>query len=84
MKTFDIYTMPHSEKDELTKLTVTALDAGDNVVKEQIIENIPVTRNQITRCNSSFFGNGSDSKSAAITFHMTANPDWDGVNDFDF
>ena len=31
-----------------------------------------------------FFGNGSDSKSAAITFHMTANPDWDGVNDFDF
>ena len=84
VKTFDIYTMPHSEKDELTKLTVTALDASDNVVKEQIIENIPVTRNQITRCNSSFFGNGSDSKSAAITFHMTANPDWDGVNDFDF
>ena len=84
VKTFDIYTMPHSEKDELTKLTVTALDAGDNVVKEQIIENIPVTRNQITRYNGSFFGNGSDSKSAAITFHMTANPDWDGVNDFDF
>ena len=84
VKTFDIYTMPHSEKDELTKLTVTALDAGDNVVKEQIIENIPVTRNQITRYNGNFFGNGSDSKSAAITFHMTANPDWDGVNSFDF
>ena len=31
---FDIYTLPHTEEDVLTKLTVTALDANDNTVKE--------------------------------------------------
>lgn len=84
VKTFDIYTMPHSEKDELTKLTVTALDASDNVVKEQVFENIPITRNQITRYNGSFFGSGSDAHSAASAFRMTANPEWDGVNGYEF
>ena len=47
--TFDIYTLPHTEDDILTKLTVTALDANDNTVKERIFENVPVTRNQVTR-----------------------------------
>ena len=46
--TFDIFTLPHTEDDVLTKLTVTALDANDNTVKERIFENVPVTRNQIT------------------------------------
>ena len=46
--TFDIYTLPHTEEDVLTKLTVTALDANDNTVKERVFENVPVTRNQIT------------------------------------
>jgi len=41
--TFDIFTLPHTEEDVLTKLTVTALDANDNTVKERIFENIPVT-----------------------------------------
>ncbi len=46
---YEIFTLPHAEEDVLTKLTVTALDANDNIVKERIFENIPVTRNQITR-----------------------------------
>ena len=39
--TFDIFTLPHTEDDVLTKLTVTALDANDNTVKERIFENVP-------------------------------------------
>ena len=53
--TFDIYTLPHTEDDILTKLTVTALDANDNTIKERIFENVPVTRNQITRYTGVFF-----------------------------
>ena len=52
--TFDIFTLPHTEEDVLTKLTVTALDANDNTVKERVFENVPVTRNQITRYTGSF------------------------------
>ena len=83
---FEIYTLPHTESDVLTKLTVTALDANDNTVKERIFENVPITRNQITRYTGSFFGSGSGggSSSSDGTFHLTADPDWDSVNGYTF
>ena len=31
---YEIFTLPHTEEDVLTKLTVTALDANDNIIKE--------------------------------------------------
>ena len=48
---YEIYTLPHTEEDVLTKLTITALDADDNTVKERVFENVPVTRNQIGRAH---------------------------------
>ncbi|KWW27272.1 MAG: hypothetical protein F083_3045, partial [bacterium F083] len=81
--TFDIFTLPHTEDDVLTKLTVTALDANDNTVKERIFENIPVTRNQITRYTGNFFGSGGGQTSDG-TFRLTADPDWDSVNGYTF
>ena len=85
VKTFDIYTMPHTEEDVLTKLTVTALDANDNVVKEQIFENIPISRNQITRYSGTFFsGGGGNASASSSAFRMTANPDWDKESNFEF
>ena len=82
--TFDIFTLPHTEDDVLTKLTVTALDANDNTVKERIFENIPVTRNQITRYTGNFFGSGGSGQTSDGTFRLTANPDWDSVNGYTF
>ena len=81
---FDIYTLPHTENDVLTKLTVTALDANDNTVKERVFENVPVTRNQITRYTGPFFGSGGSGQQSDGTFRMTANPDWDSVNGYTF
>ena len=80
---FDIYTLPHTEEDVLTKVTVTALDANDNTVKERVFENVPVTRNQITRYTGSFFGNGGGTTSDG-TFRLTADGDWDSVNGYTF
>ena len=84
LSVFDIYTLPHTEEDVLTKLTVTALDANDNTVKERVFENIPVTRNQITRYTGSFFGNGGSGQSTDGTFRLTADGDWDSVNGYMF
>ena len=78
--TFDIFTLPHTEEDVLTKLTVTALDTNDNTVKERVFENVPVTRNQITRYTGSFFGSGGSGQTSDGTFRLTADPDWDSVN----
>ena len=82
--TYEIFTLPHTEEDVLTKLTVTALDANDNTVKERIFENVPVTRNQVTRYTGSFFGNGGSGQTSDGTFRLTADPDWDSVNGYTF
>ena len=81
---FEIFTLPHTEDDVLTKLTVTALDANDNTVKERTFENVPVTRNQVTRYTGSFFGNGGTGQTSDGTFRLTADPDWDSVNGYTF
>ena len=61
---YEIFTLPHTEDDVLTKLTVTALDQNDNIVKEKVFENVPVTRNQVTRYTGSFFGSGGSGGSS--------------------
>ncbi len=81
---FDIFTLPHSEDDVLTKLTVTALDQNDNIVKERIFEDIPVTRNQVTRYTGNFFGSSETGSTSNGTLRLTANPDWDSVNGYTF
>ena len=80
---YEIYTLPHTEDDVLTKLTVTALDANDNIIKEKVFENVPITRNQVTRYTGSFFGS-SGGETGSGDFHMTAAPDWDAVNGYTF
>ena len=82
--TYEIFTLPHTEEDVLTKLTVTALDTNDNTVKERVFENVPVTRNQVTRYTGSFFGNGGSGQTSDGTFRLTADPDWDSVNGYTF
>ena len=83
---YEIYTLPHTEEDVLTKLTVTALDANDNIIKERIFENVPIIRNQVTRYTGSFFGSGSGGggETGSGDFRMTADPDWDAVNGYTF
>ncbi len=81
-KTFDIYTMPHAEDDVLTKVTITALDANDNALKERTLENIPITRNKITSYKGSFFGSSGSLSDG--TFRLTADAEWSDVNEYTF
>ena len=81
---YEIFTLPHTEEDVLTKLTVTVLDANDNTINERIFENVPVVRNQVTRYTGSFFGNGGGGSTGSGDFRMTADPDWDAVNGYTF
>lgn len=81
---YEIYTFPHTAEDVLTKLVVTALDANDNTVKERVYENVPIVRNQVTRYTGMFFDNESGTSSGSGSFRMTANPEWDAVNTYEF
>ena len=81
---YEIFTMPHTEDDVITKLTITALDADDNALKERTFQNIPITRNQVTRYTGSFFGSGGTGDTGSGDFRLTADPDWDAVNGYTF
>ena len=84
---YEIYTMPHTEDDVLTKLTVTAQDANDNTICERVFENIPITRNQVTRYTGSFFTSGGATGGNGVQggdFRLMANPEWDGIRAFTF
>ena len=81
---YEIYTLPHTEEDVLTKLTVTALDDEDNAIKERVFENVPVIRNQVTRYTGSFFDNGGGAETGRGDFRIIADPEWDAVNGYTF
>ena len=70
----------------MAALTVTALDANDNIIKDRIFENVPIIRNQVTRYTGSFFGSGGGGggETGSGDFRMTADPDWDAVNGYTF
>lgn len=76
---YEIYTMPHEVDDVLTKVTVTAYDAGDNELGECVLENVPVHLNRVTNYTGDIFGGGG---SLAVPIQVDA--DWGGEDDFTF
>lgn len=88
--TFEVYTMPHDVSGQL-KLTVSALDAADNVVKELVLDEVPVTVNTISEYTGSLFtsdSGGDDGKgdggSEAPGFTLMVEEKWETVNSYSF
>ena len=87
--TFEVYTMPHDVSGQL-KLTVSALDAADNVVKELVLDEVPVTVNTISEYTGSLFtsDSGGDDKgdggSEASGFTLMVEEKWETVNSYSF
>lgn len=77
---FEVYTLPHAETGVL-KMTVSVYDANDQVLKERVFEQVPVTRNRITKYTGDFFG--TDAASAAGLL-LSGESDWDGSDDYAF
>ena len=79
-KQFDLYTILHDLEGTI-KLTVTALDANDNVFNEREF-NVPMYWNQITWLSGAFF-NGSGASSITI-IGMDINTEWKGEHHLTF
>lgn len=80
---YELYTMPHSKSDIITKMTITAYDAGDNVVGEWVLENIPVTMNRVSEYAGDLFGGGGG-ETWSMTGNITVNTEWGGVDEYQF
>lgn len=79
---FEIYTIPH-EKDDVLKITITALDANDNESFEAEFDGVPVTVNKISQFKGAFFTSEPEEFSSnAVT--MKINTTWGGTETFEF
>lgn len=70
---YEIYTFPHDTNGTL-KLTVTALMDNDEEYKKEIFEEVPVTRNQITKYTGKFFENTQ--KPGEIKMSLQTDDEW--------
>lgn len=79
---FEVYTFPKTETGAL-KMTITALDAAENSIKEMVLENVPVQRNMITVYTGTFF-DGQSAQSNQASFTMTADTAWTETSHYTF
>lgn len=82
IKQFDLYTFPHEEEDSL-KMKITSLDSNDQTIQEHTFEDVPVTRNKITRYTGDLF-NISGGTSSKNQFPLTADGEWAAENEYKF
>ena len=85
---FEVYTFPH-ELNDFLKITVTIYDSGENILKEQVFEQVPVTVDQITIFTGSFFGGsggggGGGNPNAPSGITMKADGDWSDISSYGF
>lgn len=77
---YEVYTLPHSREDVITKMTVTAIDAGDNEIGECVIEDVPVVVNKVTNCTGDLFGSGT----CSVNIGIAVDAEWDGEIEYRF
>lgn len=78
-KTYEMYMFVREGHNTMT-VTVTALDSLNQEYKKMVLENVPVTKNKITRCSGEMF------KKQTFTTGMSVliNDAWSGVVDRTF
>lgn len=76
---YELYTIPHTTDDVLTRVVVTALDAADNVLGECELTDVPVTMNRVTDYTGDIF-NGR----GAMSIGLTVDAEWSGIDYYTF
>lgn len=80
---YDAYTFPYMSNECLLNITVSALDASGTIIRQRVFENVPVTRNKITKYTGPFFEPG-DGEITQSGFGFNVNADWDGEDNYTF
>ena len=78
---FQAYTFLHDREGAL-KMTVSALDGSDAVVKEILFTDVPMTCNKVTKYQGALFGGGDNPQ--ASTFALGVDAEWEGTETFPF
>ena len=80
---YQVFTFPYLSTDGVLKVTLSALDANQNVLTTKVLTDVPITRNRITKCTGQLFGDG-DFDIKQTTFGISINDKWDGEIEYHF
>lgn len=80
---YDVYTFPYMSDSCKLKMTITALDGSDQIVKKRVFESVPMIKNHITEYKGRFFGDDDD-PFGAVSVTFLVNGTWDGVTTIRF
>jgi hypothetical protein len=78
-----VFTFPYMSAEGTLKMTLTALDVDENTLTTKTLTDVPVTRNRITHCQGTLFGDG-DFTIYQTAFGISVNTDWDGEDYYTF
>ena len=78
-----VFTFPYMSNEGTLKMTLTALDADQNVLTTKTLSGVPVVRNRITHCQGALFDEG-DFTIYQTAFGISVNTDWDGEDYYHF
>ena len=80
---YQVFTFPYLSTTGTLKMTLSMQTADGTVLAQKVIDEVPVTRNRITRDTGHLF----DDTPGEITqtgFGFTVDADWDGVDEYTF
>ena len=80
---YQVFTFPYLSDTGVLKMTLSMQTADGTVMAQKVIEEVPVTRNRITRYTGHLF----DDTPGEITqtgFGFTVDADWDGIDEHTF
>lgn len=80
---YDVFTFPYMAASGTLKVTVSALDAAGNVLRQRVFDNINLARNRITTYTGQFFGDGGGTLTQP-EMGFTVEDDWSGEDIFEF
>ena len=80
---YQCYTFPYQAVECNLKVTVSALDANDNIIRKRVFTDVPMHRNRITTYTGPFFEPG-DGNFTVTDFGFNVNGDWDGEDTHTF
>lgn len=77
-----LYTFPRGDSNKLS-VTISAKDKDGNILKQLILEEVPITVNRISKYTGSFFKGGS-AVYRDLSFPLSIAGDWSGTDDYQY
>lgn len=81
--TYEVFTFPYLKESGVLKITASALDNSGTTIRQQVFEQVPVTRNRITIYTGQFF-DGTEGNITQSDLTFSVDGEWDGEDEYDF